>query len=274
MKTIKLGSIGEDVKVLQKYLGINADGIFGLNTYQKVKAWQKSKGLKVDGIVGNASWEIILEKQNKTNNIKTTPKNETSAITNSINNTNSTNSPKLTKQTTTNKTSKYNNVGISKEMINFICKYETGKQFGYVMGVKDLNGYDLKDAKGHLTYGYGILYHPTQKKYMDEIKKVWTQKELEDLFLEHIKKTSNAIDKWANTNKVKLNQNQKDAIASAYYNFGAGFLKKQICKAIIENPNNPAIRNTWEHLSDAQGKKYPGLIKRRQAEAKWYFEGK
>ena len=167
MNTIKLGSRGEDVKKLQQILGINADGVFGSSTDLKVKAWQKSKGLKVDGIVGNASWEIILEKQNKTNNIKTTPKNETSAITNSINNTNSTNSPKLTKQTTTNKTSKYNNVGISKEMINFICKYETGKQFGYVMGVKDLNGYDLKDAKGHLTYGYGILYHPTQKKYMD-----------------------------------------------------------------------------------------------------------
>ena len=53
-----------------------------------------------------------------------------------------------------------------------------------------------------------------------------------------------------------------------------GFLNKQICKLIIANPNNPAIKNTWSHLSDAQGRKYPGLIKRRQAEAKWYFEGK
>lgn len=109
---------------------------------------------------------------------------------------------------------------------------------------------------------------------MDTVKKTWTQKELESLFLEHAHITSQNIDKWANTKKIKLNQNQKDAIASACYNFGMGFLDKQICKMIASNPNNPAIRNTWSHLSDTQGKKYPGLIKRRQAEAKWYFEGK
>ena len=32
MNTIKLGSKGEDVKVLQKYLGINPDGDFGPKT--------------------------------------------------------------------------------------------------------------------------------------------------------------------------------------------------------------------------------------------------
>ena len=45
MNTIKLGSKGEDVKVLQKYLGINPDGNFGPKTLLKVKEWQKSKGL-------------------------------------------------------------------------------------------------------------------------------------------------------------------------------------------------------------------------------------
>lgn len=43
---------------------------------------------------------------------------------------------------------------------------------------------------------------------------------------------------------------------------------------IAANPNNPAIKNTWEHLSDVQGAKYPGLIKRRRFEAAWYFGGK
>ena len=40
---------------------------------------------------------------------------------------------------------------------------------------------------------------------------------------------------------------------------------------IAKNPNDPAIKNIWAHLSDAQAKKYPGIIKRRQAEANWYF---
>jgi len=242
MNTIKLGSKGEDVKVLQKYLGINPDGDFGPKTLLKVKEWQKSKGLTPDGVIGPKSWAIILGNQ-------------------------------ATQSTPAAATQSNNNVGISAGMINFICQYETGKKFGYTMTAKDLNGYDLHDAGGHKTYGYGLLMHPNGK-YMDTIKKTWTQKELEQLFLQHAKTTSTKIDNWSKANKVTLNQNQKDAIASACYNFGMGFLNKQICKIIAANPNNPAIRNIWSHLSDVQGKKYPGLIKRRQAEARWYFEGK
>ena len=244
MNTIKLGSNGEDVKVLQKYLGLTPDGNFGPKTLLKVKEWQLKNKLSPDGVIGPTSWAIILKGQSSTAN------------------------------TTHQTVSSGNNVGISAGMINFICQYETGKKFGYTMTAKDLNGYDLHDAGGHKTFGYGLLYHPTTQKFMDTIKKSWTQKELEQLFLLHAKQASEKIDKWATANKVKLNQNQKDAITSACYNFGFGFLQKQICKIIAANPNNPAIRNTWAHLSDVQGKKYPGLIKRRQAEARWYFEGK
>lgn len=236
MTTIKLGSKGEDVKVLQKYLGLTPDGSFGLITDKKVKEWQLKNKLVPDGVVGPKSWALILGN----NDSNTTSVNET---------------------------------GLSSGMINFICQWETCKSFGYTMTSRDLNGYDLKDAGGHVTYGYGLLMHPNGK-YMDTIKKTWTQKELEGLFLEHAKLTARKIDSWASQNNVKLNQNQKDAIASGCYNFGLGFLKKNICKMIIANPNNTLIRSTWEHLSDVQGKKYPGLIRRRKAEAKWYFEGK
>lgn len=249
METIKLNSKGEDVKKLQKFLGLNPDGNFGPNTLKKVIEWQKSQGLVTDGVIGPKSWDIII---NSDTYKKLFGNTESSA----------------------SNVSSIGNVGISEGMINFICQWETAHKFGYTMTSKDLNGYDLHDAGGHKTYGYGLLYHPITQKFMDTIKKTWTQKELEGLFLEHAKQASNKIDKWASDNKIKLNQNQKDAIASACYNFGFGFLQKQICKTIIANPNNPAIRNTWSHLSDIQGKKYPGLIKRRQAEAKWYFEGK
>jgi len=240
MNTIKLGSKGEDVKILQMYLGITPDGDFGPKTLLKVKEWQLKNGLVADGVIGPKSWAIIFPNGPLAATTKPQPSNGT---------------------------------GLSDGMINFICQWETGKKFGYTMTSKDLNGYDLKDAGGHVTYGYGLLVHPNGK-YMDTIKKVWTQKELEGLFLQYAKQTSAKIDTWATANNVQLNQNQKDAIASGCYNFGPGFLKKQICKTIAANPNNPAIRNTWAHLSDVQGKKYPGLIKRRQAEAKWYFEGK
>lgn len=70
MTTIKLGSKGNDVKVLQKYLGLTQDGNFGPMTDKKVKEWQKSKGLVADGIVGPKSWSIILGQQTNTNNAK------------------------------------------------------------------------------------------------------------------------------------------------------------------------------------------------------------
>ena len=60
METLKKGSKGEDVKVLQRALGITDDGDFGPGTEKAVKDFQKNHGLIVDGIVGNKTWEIIL----------------------------------------------------------------------------------------------------------------------------------------------------------------------------------------------------------------------
>ena len=235
MNTIKLGSKGDDVKLLQKYLGVTVDGNFGPITDRKVREWQKANDLLPDGIIGPKSWSIIL-----------------------------------------GETSNKNGIGISNGMINFICQWETSHSFGYKMGAKDLNGIDLKDAGGHKTFGYGLLVHPNGK-YMDSIKKTWTQKELEDLFIQHAKQISSKIDNWTSLNKIKLNQNQKDAIASACYNFGTGFLTNKgkvyssVVNMIIKNPNNPEIEAKWAAMSNAQAKKYPGLAKRRYAEAKWYF---
>ncbi len=55
---LKLGSVGNDVKALQKFLNkhlkphLTIDGNFGLKTAKAVKKWQKAHGLMVDGVVG------------------------------------------------------------------------------------------------------------------------------------------------------------------------------------------------------------------------------
>ena len=59
MTILKKGSKGEDVKTLQKKLGITADGDFGPKTEAAVKEFQKKNGLVADGIVGPKTWEII-----------------------------------------------------------------------------------------------------------------------------------------------------------------------------------------------------------------------
>ena len=160
--------------------------------------------------------------------------------------------------------------GISEEMLQQICMWETGHQFGYTMPAKDLNGYDLGDAKGHRTFGYGLLYYPGGD-FMDKIKSSWTQQELEKLFRLTMSKTSEIVKKWANKKNITLNQNQIDAMVSASFNFGAKFLERSVAQMVAKNPNDPNILNAWAHASDAQAKRFPGLVRRRQGEANWYF---
>jgi putative chitinase len=53
---LKIGSTGEDVKLLQEKLGLGADGSFGPGTDAAVKKWQAANGLTADGIVGDTTW--------------------------------------------------------------------------------------------------------------------------------------------------------------------------------------------------------------------------
>ena len=54
------GSKGNDVKRLQRLIGIGETGNFGPLTEQKVKDWQTANGLKVDGIVGDKTWALMF----------------------------------------------------------------------------------------------------------------------------------------------------------------------------------------------------------------------
>ena len=56
---LKKGSKGSQVKELQEFLKIGADGIFGPGTEIAVKKFQEENGLVADGIVGRKTWELI-----------------------------------------------------------------------------------------------------------------------------------------------------------------------------------------------------------------------
>ena len=71
VKTIKNGSKGNDVNLLQRLLKSNGfrgadgkaltiDGDCGANTVYAIKAYQRKKGLSADGIAGPATWKSIL----------------------------------------------------------------------------------------------------------------------------------------------------------------------------------------------------------------------
>ena len=64
---LKLGSKGNEVKLLQEKLNLKADGIFGPLTEEAVKDFQRSNGLEVDGIVGNNTLSKLNLSVNKRN---------------------------------------------------------------------------------------------------------------------------------------------------------------------------------------------------------------
>jgi hypothetical protein len=56
---LRKGSRGNNVKILQEFLEIEADGIFGGETENHVKKWQAKYGLEADGIVGSNTIKIM-----------------------------------------------------------------------------------------------------------------------------------------------------------------------------------------------------------------------
>lgn len=67
MKTLKKGSTGDEVKKLQKLLGVTVDGDFGPKTEAAVKEFQKAHGLDSDGIVGPKTWAALGVKETTSN---------------------------------------------------------------------------------------------------------------------------------------------------------------------------------------------------------------
>jgi peptidoglycan hydrolase-like protein with peptidoglycan-binding domain len=59
LRTLRKGSVGTDVAILQRRLGIAADGNFGPLTDQAVRNWQAAHSLTTDGIVGPQTWASL-----------------------------------------------------------------------------------------------------------------------------------------------------------------------------------------------------------------------
>lgn len=58
--TLRRGSRGDGVRMIQEILGLFPDGVFGQGTERAIKTWQRSVGLYVDGIVGPRTLDKLL----------------------------------------------------------------------------------------------------------------------------------------------------------------------------------------------------------------------
>jgi GH24 family phage-related lysozyme (muramidase) len=58
---VKKGSTNSvAVQLIQKKVGVSADGVWGPKTDVAVKAWQKKHKLTADGLVGPATWKVMF----------------------------------------------------------------------------------------------------------------------------------------------------------------------------------------------------------------------
>lgn len=62
MRMLKKGYVGEDVRKLQKILGLKTDGIFGEKTERAVIKYQMHHEIQPNGIVGNETWTVLFSK--------------------------------------------------------------------------------------------------------------------------------------------------------------------------------------------------------------------
>ena len=122
-----------------------------------------------------------------------------------------------------------------------------------------LNAY--LDPVGIPTIGYG---HTKDVLLGDVI----TKEEAERLLIEDLVTVENEI----NSHNLNINQNQFDALASFVYNVGVGnFRSSTLLKRLKANPNDPDIANQFKRWVYGGGKVLPGLVRRRNEEAKLYF---
>ncbi|PKD43748.1 peptidoglycan-binding domain-containing protein [Rhodohalobacter barkolensis] len=52
---------GDDVRQVQRILGVDVDGLFGPKTELAVRDFQAEMGLAIDGVVGPKTWQAIQE---------------------------------------------------------------------------------------------------------------------------------------------------------------------------------------------------------------------
>ena len=129
-----------------------------------------------------------------------------------------------------------------------------------VMEGLSLEAYE--DCAGVPTIGYG---HTKNVKMGDRISKYWAKELLKDDVRE--------VEQQVQALNVAQTQGQFDALVSFTFNLGIGRLKSStLLKVIREGGSKNAIKKEFKRWVYAGGKRLRGLERRREWEAKRFFE--
>jgi lysozyme len=148
---------------------------------------------------------------------------------------------------------------------------DAGAQFiGHFEGFR-ANLYN--DAAGNCTIGYGHLVHsgPCNGSEPAEFKRGLSQQEAEELLRRDAQTAADAVRRFVH---VPLDQAQFDALVSFVYNLGAGAFEGSTLLRDLNARDYAAVPGQLEEWTHAGGRVLPGLVARRQAEARLFTTGK
>lgn len=118
------------------------------------------------------------------------------------------------------------------------------------------------------TIGYGATFYPDGKKVTMNDVAITEEKGVE-LLKSMLVKFEQYVDSYC---VDTINQGQFDALVSFCYNLGPSNLKSStLLKKVNTNPNDPTIEAEFMKWTKAGGKTLKGLVRRREAEVKLYF---
>lgn len=121
-------------------------------------------------------------------------------------------------------------------------------------------------SAGVWTIGWGTT-EPIQGKAICKGMTI-TQKQADQLLLDNLVQYEQGVSKAV---KVKLNQNQFDALVSFTYNCGINALKRSDLLGYVNQKDFLKAANEFERWNKANGVVLGGLIKRRKAEKELFL---
>ena len=120
-----------------------------------------------------------------------------------------------------------------------------------------------RDEGGVLTIGYGHTGPDVNEG--DRISEYWAN----ELLAEDVAHTATAVKEL----KVARTEGQLDALVSLAFNIGIDALKRSTLLRVIRAGGSKAdIKREFKRWVYCQGKVLPGLVKRREWEARRFFE--
>ncbi len=133
--------------------------------------------------------------------------------------------------------------------------------------IKSFEGFSSKiylDSAGLQTIGYGHLILPHEKS---SFKNGLSISEAESLLKKDLAIAENAV---APLIKTPLNNNQFDSLVSFTFNVGGVALQRSTLRSKVNRQEHEQVPAEFLRWIYAGGRKIPGLIRRRAAEAELY----